>query len=249
MLNKPRFGTGSVFLSAIFLATLLASSPLFAQKPDPEVSKHRLLAEASLKVRLKKEISRLYPNTDIEFHGGIQWVKGNGERGTGSLEIVRDDLHGTVYFSNADSNTLAYSEGSLRFSAWMTVWIPTRRILPLEPLMPSLFNKQNIDVSTGQAREMKGLLVSDHFDITGTEATQTIIEGQPLISSAIRKIPDIRKGDAIRIELKSKDISLSTAGIAEEPAYINQQLRVMTLKNKRELVGRLQPGGIVEVNL
>ena len=44
-------------------------------------------------------------------------------------------------------------------------------------------------------------------------------------------------------------MSLTTAGTAEEPAYFDAPVRVMAAKTKRELVGKLLAGGVVEVRL
>jgi flagella basal body P-ring formation protein FlgA len=217
---------------------LLIAAPALASKPnDP------------LKEEIRKEIAKLYPNTEIELKGSIDWISGAPSATPGTPVLLNEGVSNAAYFSIGTKHMPSYAEGRVKFSAWLSARIAIRRILPLEPLKSELFHKQNIDVSTGQAHELRGLIITDSADLSNMEAVQTIIEGQPLVATAIRRVPDIRRGESVKIELKSQGMTLSTLGIAEEPAYINRQVRVMTLKNKRELLGRLQPGGVVEVNL
>ena len=48
-------------------------------------------------------------------------------------------------------------------------------------------------------------------DIAHLEARQTILEGQTLLSSAVERIPDVRRGDSVRVQLVSNGIMLSIA--------------------------------------
>jgi len=38
-------------------------------------------------------------------------------------------------------------------------------------------------------------------------------------------------------------------GTVQEPGYLNKNIRILTQKSKKELVGQLKEGGIVEVKL
>jgi flagella basal body P-ring formation protein FlgA len=53
----------------------------------------------------------------------------------------------------------------------------------------------------------------------------------------------------VRLEILSGGIRLSTSAQALEPASTQQRVKVQTVKAKRELVGVLKEGGIVEVTL
>jgi flagella basal body P-ring formation protein FlgA len=81
------------------------------------------------------------------------------------------------------------------------------------------------------------------------ESRQTILQGQFITSSAVQRIPDIRRGDSVRIRMISGGLAVSTQGTAEEPGYINGKMRVMANKSKREFVGELSADGVVEVKL
>jgi flagella basal body P-ring formation protein FlgA len=85
--------------------------------------------------------------------------------------------------------------------------------------------------------------------IANYEAIQTIMEGQFLVTSSFRKVPDVRRGDSIRVNIVSNGLILMALGTSEESGYINHSIRVRTGKTKRELVGKLLPGGVIEVKL
>jgi flagella basal body P-ring formation protein FlgA len=65
----------------------------------------------------------------------------------------------------------------------------------------------------------------------------------------VRRIPDVKKGEWVQIQLISGDVTLSTRGQAEEAGYLNQKLRVTSFGTKRLMEGELKSGGIVEVRL
>jgi flagella basal body P-ring formation protein FlgA len=108
---------------------------------------------------------------------------------------------------------------------------------------------QEVNVASGLAHEYRGILLSSAEDLSRLEARQTLLEGGVVTATAVRRIPDLRRGDAVRIEVISGDVHLSAPALALEPGVINQKIKVQTLKTKRELVGLLRSGGTVEVRL
>ena len=81
------------------------------------------------------------------------------------------------------------------------------------------------------------------------ESRQTILEGYFLTTNAVQRLPDVRRGDPVTLKLISGELQLTTQGIAQEPASIRSNVRVMVLKTKKEMVGKLQDSNTVEVKL
>jgi flagella basal body P-ring formation protein FlgA len=92
-------------------------------------------------------------------------------------------------------------------------------------------------------------MLSPSEDLSRLEARQTLLEGGFVTSSAVRRIPDLRRGDVVRLEVLSGEVRLSTAAQALESGNLNQRIRVQASKSKRELVGVVREGGVVEVKL
>ncbi len=205
---------------------------------------------------LKKEISKNFGNAKVDLIGPLRGAERGLNQEINAVTFLDTDGKGNAHFSltldgfSRDSgNSTNYSEVWISFAAWMPAKISLRRIHPGEVLSSDQFITQPVNVANGQAYEYRGLMLPAHMDVNGLEANQTILEGQFLLSTAARRIPDIRRGDSVRIHLVSGGLTLSTLGVAEEPGYLKRQIRVMTNKNKREFSGQLRSGGIVEVRL
>lgn len=203
----------------------------------------------ALEKTLKEEISKTYNGAKIELLGAVQWVKGGLPTEIKSLHMLGDDSQGNVHFTVSSEGDQETSEGWMSFAAWVPARVAKRRILPGESLNSDLFVIQSVNVSSGQPHEYRGLIFPEQINLKGLETIQTIIEGQFLLTSAVQKTPDIHRGDSVRVQLVSGDLTLSTSGIAEEPGYFNHQIRIITQKGKRELLGTLMASGIVEVKL
>jgi flagella basal body P-ring formation protein FlgA len=106
-----------------------------------------------------------------------------------------------------------------------------------------------VNVAQGLAYQYRGVMIPSKESIDGLQARQTILEGQYPLASGVEKVPDVRRGDAIQVKILSGEIQLSTMATVQEPGYLNQNVRILTQKSKKELVGMLKEGGIVEVKL
>lgn len=221
---------------AVTLVIALSSSSL-----------HALERKRGLQTLLKEELSKTYQGAKINFLSSVHWSRGEPQGELTNVSILGDDGKGNAHFTGFSLGRMY--EGWVGFSAYLPAKIALRRIHPGESLSPSLFLVQQVNVAEGQAHEYRGLIITGRFELDGLEAIQSILEGQFLVSSAIQRIPDIRRGDAVKIHLVSGKLVLSTLGVASEPAYLYRQVRVVAGRNKRELLGRLEPGGVVEVQL
>jgi flagella basal body P-ring formation protein FlgA len=198
---------------------------------------------------LKREISKHYGGAVINLLQDVQWDKGQGPQVFTKITVLGDDGKGNLNFSTRHSSGEVESKGWVNIAAWMPVQVAIKRIRPGESLKGEMFSTQTIDVSRGVGYEYRGVLFPSQSTVQGLETAQTVLEGQFLTSSAVQRVPDIRRGDSVRIRLISGDLLLTTSGIAGEPGYYNGKIRVITGKSKRELSGLLQPSGIVEVRL
>jgi flagella basal body P-ring formation protein FlgA len=210
---------------------------------------------ASLEDAIKAEIAGAYPGAAIEFFGPVRWTRGAlpestsqvrflGENGRGEAQI---QVRGVI--DEQGEAAAVVSEGMVPFAAKMPAWVALRRVLPGEKIDPSFFVKKSIDVARGQAREQRGLILPASETLAGLESRQTILEGQFLTTPAIQKAPDLRRGDIVNIRVISGGLTVDLQGTAEESGYLDGHVKVMATKTKRELVGQLKPGSIVEVSL
>lgn len=210
----------------------------------------RIDATDKLTAALKAELVQRYPATKIEIAGAIRWTSGGLPTQPQWVSLLSEDTHGGVFFQvkeNEQDNQVR--QGVARFSAWTPAYIAIRRIQPGEKLSPDLFMAQDIDVASGLPHEYRGVILSKETALTSLEARQTILEGQFLTTTAVQRMPDIRRGDQVRLLLNSGGLVLSAPGVAQEPGYLGGQVRVLSGANKREILGKLQAGGVVEVNL
>jgi flagella basal body P-ring formation protein FlgA len=135
------------------------------------------------------------------------------------------------------------------YEAWKKVPVAVRRVYPNTKLKAEDFKIQSINVATGAAREYRGVMMPEDTALNQYQSKQSILEGQYVITSAVEKTPDIRKGDTVRLELTSGDLTLTTQAVTQEAASVGSQVRVITNKTKRELMGLVMPDHSVEVNL
>ena len=201
---------------------------------------------------VREELSKVFNGARIELTGQIRLVRSALPSRVEKVTYVNDNQRGEAVFNllyAGSDEALEQTELRVPFSAAVTAWVAKRRIQPGEALAPELFRMEDVNVALGLARDLRGAIVPATTSLGGLEARQTIIEGQFVVSTAVRKIPDIRRGDSVRLQIYSGGLAISTSGISEEPAYLDEQVRVMTAKTKRELTGRLRADRTVEVRL
>jgi flagella basal body P-ring formation protein FlgA len=198
----------------------------------------------SLKTQIQSELAHQYPGARIDVTGPIKLVHGALSspitKVTWASEPVRGEAHLKV-------NEVA--EISAVYAAFVPARVSKRRISPGEKLSADMFVLQDINVTSGMNFEMKGIILPQEEDVARLETRQTILDGQFLTSPAVEKVPDIRKGDSVRIHIVSGELNLSASGTAAEPGYEKNPIKVIVSRSKHELTGVLAPGGVVEVNL
>ena len=139
------------------------------------------------------------------------------------------------------------------YEAWVKVPVATHRIYPSTKLKNEDFRTQSINVASGTPREYRGIMISAEdraaSELDRMESKQTILEGQFVVSSALQRQPDIRKGETIKLELVSGELTLTTQAVLQESGSVGDRVRVLTLKTKKEIVGKIKDDHSVEVIL
>lgn len=203
-------------------------------------------SQLSFQSELKKVIEKNYMGARIEFQSSITWAQGEAPTETSPIKILTDNQRGNVIFSVGSENPTV---GTVNYSAWVSAPIAKRRIQPGEKLNKDLFQIREVNVSQGLDREYRGIILDPATDFSKLEARQTILEGQYPVTTGVQKMPDVRRGDVVQVKVHTGSVILTTQGIAQEISYINENVRILTAKTKKEMIGKLQADNQVEVHL
>ncbi len=213
-------------------------------------------ARASVAEAIQRSVSERLGANRVEILGAPILASGQPLDDAEAASVLEENARGEVRVlvrgwrgKGAGPRVASQAEYRVRVAAWVLGWVAGRRVLPGEALVVDALKVQEINVAEGLAHEYRGILLAPTEDLSRLEARQTLIEGGFVTSAAVRKIPDLRRGDVVRLEVISGGVRLSTSALALEPASTQQRVRVQTVKAKRELVGTLKDGGIVEVVL
>ena len=195
----------------------------------------------------REALAAVHPGTRVEILDLAPMQPGQALSGAETASVLQAQGRGEARLMVR--GPAGSAEYRVRYAAWVPGLVAIRRIGPGEALSSELTRQQELNVAEGLAHEMRGILLPATEDLSRLEARQTLLEGGFVTSTAVRRIPDLRRGDAVRIDVISGDVRLSSQATALEPASVSQRVRVQTLKTRRELVGVLRDGGVVEVRL
>ncbi len=209
---------------------------------------------SALPEALRSELQKKHPGLEVAISGPIHWENGSvmPSRLDG-LALLHEKRPGLMAFqvtgNNPETGTPILSVGNVPYSLRTEALVPRKRVLPGAALQREDFVIQKVDVTGGFLSEVRGLLLNKDEPVQGLEARNTLIEGQPLLVNAVQRIPALKRGEPVRLRVLSGSVALVTQGVAEEPGYVNQKIRVTSSLTKRTLVGKLIEGGTVEVEL
>ena len=214
-------------------------------------SAHALNDATLLSSRINKILSEKNPNAEIKIPNLEKLVKSPEIAAISSLSdirLVEDRSNGTAVFE------LTSSDGSSTkiqtpYQAWVRVPVATHRIYPNTKLKKEDFKISAINVATGVAHDYRGAMIGSEVKLDQMESKQTILEGQFVVINAVQRLPDVRKGDMVKLELSSGDLTLTTAAVIQENAAIGERVHVLTAKTKREMIGKVLEDHSVEVSL
>jgi flagella basal body P-ring formation protein FlgA len=214
----------------------------FAAEKDEAISPKD---DAVLETLVRQELSKRFNGASIEFLPGTTFPVG---RTVSQVRILSESGTGMADYSVAFADGTR-SIGQAHFSAMVPTFVASRRIRPGEKLSRGDFQIQSVNVAQGVAYQYRGVMLPVKEEIEALQARQTILEGQYPLTNGVEKIPDSRRGDTVEVKVVSGEIELSTMGTIQEPGYVDQNVRILTQKTKKELVGKLRKGGVVEVRL
>lgn len=126
------------------------------------------------------------------------------------------------------------------------VWKAQRRVRPGEELVREDFVSQ----ACHEKDRQQGLCVLTASDWDKKwEATQTLLEGGYLTSYALRRQPDLKRGDWVKVQVRTGGVTLTTVGRLQQPAYYDELVKVLAGQQKKEVSGILNPDHVVSVDL
>lgn len=204
--------------------------------------------EGLLRSELTKRFSNAQATPVIEFLSGTTFPVVTEGKEISSIRILSEGGTGTADYTVVLMDGSSFL-GQARFSAMVPTFVAVKRIHPGDKISRSDFQVQTVNIAQGLAYQYRGVMLGTKESIDGLQARQTILEGQYPLASGVEKMPDIRRGDTVQVKVVSGEILLSTMGTVQEPGYLNKNVRILTQKTKKELVGQLKEGGIVEVRL
>ena len=204
-----------------------------------------------LSSRLQKILSEKIQNAEIRIPSLEKLVKTPEVSAISTLSSVRlsEDRPNGIAVFELNSTDGASTKIQTPYQAWVKIPVAVHRIYPNTRLKKEDFRVDSVNVATGPAREYRGVLVYDIANIDRMETRQTILEGQFVVSNAVQKQPDLRKGETVKLELISGDLVLSTSAMVEENGSVGDKVHVLTLKTKKDLLGVIREDRTIEVRL
>ncbi len=225
-----------LILSSIILSTFSAhafeSSPILTSKIHKALIERIPYAEIRL-----PNLEKLSKSDEINALSDIATVRVVEERGNGMAVLDLTSSEGTSVRIQTP------------YQALITVPVANRKLLPNTKIKKEDFRIETVNVAISPAKEYRGTIVREESNLQNSETRQTILEGQFVLSSSIQRSPDLRKGETIKLQMVSGDLSLTTAALVLESGSIGEQVRVLTSRTKKEVVGTVKGDHSVEVNL
>lgn len=200
---------------------------------------------------IQYNLTQRYPGAEIELIGAIT-VDGNGLPTQNQTIQYQGDTqagHANFVVSGKFNHQPVQAKVSAQYKAWMQIYYPNQKIRPRQLIEKDQFVLNRIDMSLNKNRAYVGLYVDKRFKFKDIRTRQTILPGRPLLKSAIEKVPDVAKGEHIRLRLMSGQLTLVTRGVVQESAYEGAQVKVTVDQTKKILTGRLVQDKTVEVTL
>ena len=116
---------------------------------------------------------------------------------------------------------------------------------PLEPrrgLMPD-----DVRVEQRAATEVPPDALTDAGDVTELEVLRTVQPGEVLTPRVVRPRLAVKRGELVTLLLEGSGFRITTQGQASEDGRRGDSVRVVNLSSKREVMGRVEGGGLVRV--
>jgi flagella basal body P-ring formation protein FlgA len=221
-------------------------SSVYAENTNsPSRSSSSPLAE-KLSTLIKKSLEEKIAAAEIKIPSFEKLVKSAGFanfQDIDSVRLVEDKINGVAVFevmgANRQDQPISQTVQT-PYEAWINVPFAIHRVYPNAKLKTADFRFKEMNVASGNIRDYRGVLASAQTNFDNMESRQTILENQFVTAQAIQKQPDLRRGDMVKLQLVSGELSLTTQGI---------HVKVLTVQTKREITGIVMNDHSVEVNL
>jgi flagella basal body P-ring formation protein FlgA len=176
---------------------------------------------------------------EFESVGQVQFEK----EGVAKVEILGRDLSGGFK-----------TTAKLSIAAYASILKTERKVLPGEILTEKNTVVDEIDFALPENKPFKGQIVhpekAEYSSFQGRyRAKQTLLPGQPIPTYGIEKIPDMERGQKLRLSIISNGLKLETSGTAMEPGNIGALIKVLSDKNKKEFSAKIKSASEAEVEL
>lgn len=209
--------------------------------------------ENALKIKkeAQKGLTSRYAGLRLEISNHPRLVSGTAPRKITSIQFLGENHNGEAILKVKGTTGAQFHHATMHldFSAWMKLPVAKKRIPAGHRLSKELFSIQEVDVSRGMKKQTRGLALTPDTDFSKFEARTSLLEGHFPLLNGVREVPNVRRGDTLKIRLVAGGLTVSTSGIAQADGYQNKSLKVLTQKGKRVVSGVLKEGNVLEVEL
>jgi flagella basal body P-ring formation protein FlgA len=161
-----------------------------------------LFASDSIETQLRVDLAKRYPDSKISFLSPIE-LQGHVDLNTVTLLSSQLMNQGTVKAQVVDAQgiqTILHT----RVDVQMPAYIAKKRIYPGNALKNEDFAIAYVSLNDSFARENSSFIVPPKQQpLEGLEAKNSILEGSYILSTVLKKITAIKRGDPIQIKLSS----------------------------------------------
>lgn len=89
--------------------------------------------------------------------------------------------------------------------------------------------------------------LSDPAEVEGMRARRNVPAGTPVRLSWFEAIPLVRRGEPVRMRFEDDGLRIEATGIAREDGYVGDLVRVQNASSRTDVVGRVDPEGVIHV--
>ncbi|MEZ5277749.1 MAG: flagellar basal body P-ring formation chaperone FlgA [Opitutaceae bacterium] len=123
------------------------------------------------------------------------------------------------------------------------VWVPTRRLDPGEPMLPSDFEAREVDL----VRNAKSV-VADQEQFYRYELARSVYPGRPISWSDLTPRSLVRKGELVDVVVRDGILSISMKALAVNTGSLGDVVAVRNLESKREFPAEVIDEKTVQVS-
>ncbi len=89
--------------------------------------------------------------------------------------------------------------------------------------------------------------LSDPAEVEGMRARRNVPAGTPVRISWFEAIPLVRRGEPVRMRFENEGLRIEATGVAREDGFVGDLVRVQNTSSRTEVVGRVDPEGVIHV--